>query len=51
MARVETQVAIALGASVHPLTMMTPNVNTVVMINAGYMLNSEMKSNNVISIE
>jgi len=33
--RVEMQVAIALGASVQPLTNTTPNVKTVVIIKAG----------------
>jgi|UPI0004AD2555 hypothetical protein len=33
--RVETQVAIALGASVHPFTIITPNVRIVVIINGG----------------
>jgi len=35
MARVETQVAMALGASVQPLTRITPSVRTVVTANAG----------------
>ena len=33
--RVETQVAMAFGASVQPLTRMTPNVSKEMMINAG----------------
>ncbi|WP_241222884.1 hypothetical protein [Bifidobacterium samirii] len=36
MHRVVTQVAIALGASVHPLTKMTPSVSNVVTVNAGF---------------
>jgi hypothetical protein len=32
--RVETAVAMALGASVHPLTKITPNTSTPVMIKA-----------------
>ena len=35
MHRVVTQVAMALGASVQPLTKMTPSVSNVVTINAG----------------
>jgi hypothetical protein len=35
IALVDTQVAIALGASVHPLTKITPSINTTVINNAG----------------
>ena len=35
MQRVVTQVAMALGASVHPLTKITPSVSNVVTSNAG----------------
>ena len=35
MARVDTQVAIALGASVQPFTRMTPKVKAKVMSSAG----------------
>jgi hypothetical protein len=34
--RVETQVAMAFGASVHPLTKITPKVNIVIMTSAGF---------------
>ncbi|MPM58044.1 hypothetical protein SDC9_104873 [bioreactor metagenome] len=33
--RVETQVAIALGASVHPLTRITPSVSSTVTASGG----------------
>ena len=36
MHRVVTQVAIAFGASVHPLTKITPNVSNVVTARAGF---------------
>ena len=36
--RVVTQVAMALGASVHPLTKMTPRVNSTVMARAGLLV-------------
>ena len=39
MARVETQVAIALGASVQPLTIITASVRSAVMASAGLLIN------------
>jgi len=36
---VEIDVAIALGASVHPLTNITPNVNITVIASAGLRMN------------
>ena len=36
IARVETQVAMALGASVQPFTRMTPKVSSTVISNAGF---------------
>ena len=50
MERVEMQVAIALGASVHPLTRITPNVSATVTISAGLDVNLVKKSEKVIVI-
>ena len=36
IARVEIQVAIALGASVHPFTRITPNVSNTITSKAGF---------------
>ena len=44
MERVETQVAIAFGASVQPLTRMTPSVSTTVMASIGLLNTWERKS-------
>lgn len=48
MDRVEMQVAIAFGASVQPLTRITPNVSATVTISAGLDVNRVRKSENVI---
>ena len=48
MARVETQVAMALGASVQPFTRITPSVSTVVTANAGLDESPVKKSDMVI---
>ena len=48
MERVEMQVAIAFGASVHPLTRITPNVSTTVTISAGLDVSRDIKSENGI---
>ena len=42
--RVEMQVAIALGASVQPLTRITPNVSATVTISAGLDVSRDRKS-------
>ena len=44
MARVDTTVAMALGASVAPLTMMTPMLRSVTANNSGFCISSERKS-------
>ena len=44
--RVDTQVAIALGASVQPFTKITPNVNTTVMASIGLESICAIKSEN-----
>ena len=44
MERVETQVAMAFGASVQPLTRMTPSVSTTVMASIGLLNTWERKS-------
>ena len=51
MERVETQVAMALGASVQPLTKMTPKVRSTVRINMGFETRLDKKScsDNVMS--
>ena len=48
--RVEMQVAIAFGASVHPFTRITPSVSSTVMSSAGLVVSREMNSDNVIVI-
>ena len=50
MERVEIQVAIAFGASVHPFTIITPRVSKTVTISAGLDMRREMKSVKVIVI-
>jgi len=49
--RVDMHVAIALGASVHPFTSMTPNVRITVTINAGVVTSLFRKSVNVTVID
>ncbi|MGI6765515.1 MAG: hypothetical protein ACOX4S_09575 [Anaerovoracaceae bacterium] len=48
--RVDTQVAIAFGASVQPFTKMTPSVNKVMINNAGLDIVCSKKLINVIVI-
>jgi hypothetical protein len=50
MARVDTQVAIALGASVHPLTNITPIKSRVIISSAGLDTNWLIKFEKVIVI-
>ncbi|GLI19535.1 hypothetical protein TSYNTROOL_18210 [Tepidanaerobacter syntrophicus] len=47
---VDMQVAIAFGASVHPLTKMVPNVNNTVMANGKFEVSSDKNSPKVIVI-
>ena len=47
---VEIAVAIAFGASVHPLTKITPNVNIIVKKNAGFSIIYFRKSTKPISM-
>lgn len=51
MALVETQVAMAFGASVQPLTRITPVVNNTVIASAGLEMNCARKLVNVIVIQ
>ena len=51
MHRVTTQVAMAFGASVQPLTKMTPSVSTTATSSRGFCVNSEKKYANVRSIK
>ena len=44
IARVDTQVAIELGASVHPLTRITANVNNAAINSDGFANDSRIKS-------
>ena len=48
---VETHVAIALGASVHPFTRITPSVNSTVTISKGLLTDCEIKSGKLIIID
>ena len=50
MERVEMQVAMAFGASVHPLTVMVPNVRITVMTRAGLDSKFSIKSSKVTVI-
>jgi hypothetical protein len=45
---VETQVATALGASVQPLTKITPRVRSVIRIRIGFFAICEIKSDKLI---
>ena len=47
---VDTQVAIAFGASVQPFTNITPSVNSVIINNAGFANTCPINSVNVIDI-
>jgi len=49
--RVETHVAIALGASVQPFTKITPSVSNVVINNMGLVVICVKKSENVTAIK
>jgi len=48
--RVDTQVAMAFGASVHPFTKITPRVKTTMMSSAGFPAMLLIKSDKVIVI-